>query len=131
MLSTFSTNCALNFDQAGRQASRQAGRQAGRQTDKLAGRQAGRQAGGQVGRQSGRWLIDWQAAYQASFCTFGTSTTRCVSNMFSGTRWVLPNHWLRKSCQWTSEQVVLARFSGSVSWLFLVSESELVGKVFG
>jgi len=109
-----------------RQAGSQAGRQAGRQTDKL----AGRQAGGQVGRQSGRWLIDWQAAHQASFCTFGTSTKRYVSNMFSGMRWVLPNHWLRKFCQWTREQVVLARFSGSDSWLFVVRESELVGKIF-
>ena len=55
MLTTFSTNCALNFDQAGRQASRQAGRQAGRQADRQAGRQAGRQTSWQAGRQADRW----------------------------------------------------------------------------
>jgi len=58
MLTTFSTNCALNFDQAGRQASRQAGRQAGKQTSWQAGRQAGRWAGSQAdGSLIGKQLI--------------------------------------------------------------------------
>ena len=62
MLTTFSTNCALNFDQAGRQASQQAGRQ----TDKLAGRQAGRQAGRWAGSQADGSLIGKQLIRPAS-----------------------------------------------------------------
>ena len=58
MLTTFSTNCALNIDQAGRQAGKPAGRQAGKQTSWQAGRQAGRWAGSQAdGSLIGKQLI--------------------------------------------------------------------------
>jgi len=66
MLTTFSTNCALNFDQAGRQASRQAGRQAGKQTSWQAGTQAGRQAGRWAGSQADASLIGKQLIRPAS-----------------------------------------------------------------